>query len=336
MQIGKIILDNPLITAPMAGITDKPMREILKGMGAALVFTEMVSDKALTYGNHHTLELLEMAGEQPPLAVQIFGSEPAVMAEAALIAVSQGADLIDINMGCPAPKIVRNGEGSALLRDPDLAAAIVRAVAAAVDVPVTVKIRKGWDELSLNAVTIAQAAEAAGAQAVTVHGRTRDQYYSGPADWAVIAEVKARVGIPVIGNGDLWTPRDAQRMMQETGCDGVMVARGMLGNPWLVERTVALLTTGIDPGPPDLTRRRAVMESHLARAVALKGELSAVHQMRKHLAWYIKGLRDAARIRTQINHLATQAEVSALLTDYFAGLAAHEQQPASNRQQHQE
>lgn len=336
MQIGKIIFRNPVFTAPMAGITDKPMREILKGMGAALVFTEMVSDKALTYGNHHTLELLEMAGEEPPLAVQIFGSEPGVMAEAAQIAVGQGADLVDINMGCPAPKIVRNGEGSALLRNPDLVAAIVAAVVAAVDVPVTVKIRKGWDELSLNAVTIAQAAEAAGAQAVTVHGRTRDQYYSGAADWAVIAEVKAQVKIPVIGNGDLWTPQDAQRMMLETGCDGVMIARGMLGNPWLVRRTVALLTGGIDPGPPDLDQRLAMMAQHLARAVELKGELSAVHQMRKHLAWYIKGLRDAARIRTQINHLATQAEVNSLLTGYFAGLAAHEPRLSSEQAEHQD
>lgn len=321
MQIGNLKLINPIFTAPMAGITDKAFREILKAMGSAVVFAEMVSDKALTYGNQHTLEMLDIAEDGPPVAVQIFGSEPQVMAEAARIVAAKGADLIDINMGCPAPKIVRNGEGSALMKNPQLAAEIVRAVVAAVDIPVTVKIRKGWDDQSTNALEVALLAEDAGAQAVTVHGRTRNQYYAGPADWAIIGDVKKHLQIPVIGNGDIWHPTDAQRMMAETGCDGVMIARGMLGNPWLVQRTVAVVSGEMDPGMPDSPVRLAMIKSHLDRVVVLKGEICAVQQMRKHVAWYIKGLRDAARIRTAVNHLSGRAEVLALLEDYFAKLA---------------
>ena len=331
MQIGNLKLINPVFTAPMAGITDKAFREILKAMGGAVIYSEMVSDKALTYGNQHTMEMLDIAGDGPPIAVQIFGSEPQVMAEAARIVAAKGADLIDINMGCPAPKIVRNGEGSALMKSPLLAARIVRAVAAAVDIPVTVKIRKGWDDQSVNAVTVALLVEEAGAQAVTVHGRTRNQYYAGPADWAVIGEVKRQLQIPVIGNGDIWHPADARRMMTETGCDGVMIARGMLGNPWLVRRTAALAAGGIDPGTPDLEARLAMIKNHLHRVVALKGEVCGVHQMRKHLAWYIKGLRDAARIRTAINHLPGLGDVLALLDDYFASLAALEADQATGQ-----
>ncbi|MGI6065058.1 MAG: tRNA dihydrouridine synthase DusB [Bacillota bacterium] len=316
MEIDKIKLETPVITAPMAGITDKAFREILKSMGAAMVCTEMVSDKALIYSNKNTLELLDIEGEEYPVCVQLFGSEPDVMAKAAKIIYSKGAHMIDINMGCPAPKIVRNGEGSALMRNPELAQEIVGAVVRAVPIPVTVKIRKGWDANSVNAVEVARLAEEAGAAAITVHGRTRDQFYTGQADWGIIAEVKKSVTIPVIGNGDIWSPEDGRRMMVETGCDGVMIARGMLGNPWLIKRTVEVLTNSVVSKIPTLEERLTMAERHLDRVVELKGETIGVRQMRKHLAWYIKGLGDAARIRTEINRLTQKREINELFSQY--------------------
>lgn len=314
VEIDKIKLETPVITAPMAGITDKAFREILKSMGAAMVCTEMVSDKALIYSNKNTLELLDIEGEEYPVCVQLFGSEPDVMAKAAKIIYSKGAHMIDINMGCPAPKIVRNGEGSALMRNPELAQEIVGAVVRAVPIPVTVKIRKGWDANSVNAVEVARLAEEAGAAAITVHGRTRDQFYTGQADWGIIAEVKKSVTIPVIGNGDIWSPEDGRRMMVETGCDGVMIARGMLGNPWLIKRTVEVLTNSVVSKIPTLEERLTMAERHLDRVVELKGETIGVRQMRKHLAWYIKGLGDAARIRTEINRLTQKREINELFS----------------------
>lgn len=316
VEIDKIKLETPVITAPMAGITDKAFREILKSMGAAMVCTEMVSDKALIYSNKNTLELLDIEGEEYPVCVQLFGSEPDVMAKAAKIIYSKGAHMIDINMGCPAPKIVRNGEGSALMRNPELAQEIVGAVVRAVPIPVTVKIRKGWDANSVNAVEVARLAEEAGAAAITVHGRTRDQFYTGQADWGIIAEVKKSVTIPVIGNGDIWSPEDGRRMMVETGCDGVMIARGMLGNPWLIKRTVEVLTNSVVSKIPTLEERLTMAERHLDRVVELKGETIGVRQMRKHLAWYIKGLGDAARIRTEINRLTQKREINELFSQY--------------------
>ncbi|MEN3005830.1 tRNA dihydrouridine synthase DusB [Dehalobacterium formicoaceticum] len=313
MKIGSLVLANPVISAPMAGITDKAFREILKSMGAGMVSAEMVSDKALTYGNRNTLELLDIQGEASPLCVQIFGSEPDVMAEAAVIVAEMGAHVIDINMGCPAPKIVRNGEGSALMRHPILAGEIIQAVVQAVQVPVTVKMRKGWDESSVNALEIAQIAEKMGAAAITVHGRTRDQFYSGQADWSIIRRVKQAVAIPVLGNGDIWSAEDGLRMMEATGCDGVMIARGMLGNPWLVQNTVAMLKDGGETAAPDLEVRMALARAHLARVVELKGEVQGIKQMRKHLAWYIRGIRDASRIRTEINRITRQADLDRLL-----------------------
>ncbi|MGI6678200.1 MAG: tRNA dihydrouridine synthase DusB [Dehalobacterium sp.] len=314
LKIGeKITLKNPVITAPMAGITDKAFREILKSMGAGMVCSEMVSDKALTYGNRNTLELLDIQGEPAPICVQIFGSEPDVMAQAARIVAEIGAHVIDINMGCPAPKIVRNGEGSALMRHPILAGEIIQAVVEAVAVPVTVKMRKGWDDSSVNVVDLAKIAEKMGAAALTVHGRTRDQFYAGQADWSVIGEVKEAVAIPVIGNGDIWSAEDAVRMIEETGCDGVMIARGMLGNPWLVQNTVRLLQQHMETGSPDLKTRMALARRHLARVVELKGEVQGIKQMRKYLAWYIRGIRDASRIRTEINRITKMADLDRLL-----------------------
>lgn len=315
-----MILSNPVVVAPMAGITDRAFREILKSMGAAMVCTEMISDKALTYANKNTLELLDVEGETPPLCIQVFGSEPQVMADAARIMAQKGANIIDINMGCPAPKIVRNGEGAALMRRPKLAGEIIEAVVSAVSIPITVKIRKGWDASSVNAVEISCVAEKAGVAAITVHGRTREQYYSGKADWRIIKEVKQAVSIPVIGNGDIVQPEDAQRMMEETGCDGVMIARGMLGNPWLVQQTVQLLTCNTISSLPDLEVRLDMIRHHLARVVELKGENKGIRQMRKHLAWYIKGLRDSARVRAEINRLTGQEDIEKLLSAYFDSL----------------
>ncbi|MGI6684318.1 MAG: tRNA dihydrouridine synthase DusB [Bacillota bacterium] len=313
MNIGVVMLANPVITAPMAGITDKAFREILKSMGAGLVCTEMVSDKALTYANKNTLELLDIEGEGYPISVQIFGSEPDVMEEAAKIVENRGAHVIDINMGCPTPKIVRNGEGSALMRDLPLAGKIIDKVVRAVKVPVTVKMRKGWDENSVNAVELAKIAESMGASAITVHGRTREQFYTGKADWSIIREVKKSVQIPVIGNGDIWTERDAEEMMKFTGCDGVMIARGMLGNPWLIRNTVEMFQGKEEFSSPGLRDKITIARKHLHRVIELKGEVKGVRQMRKHLAWYIRGIRDAARVRTEINKLTCEEDIDRLL-----------------------
>jgi tRNA-dihydrouridine synthase B len=313
VKIGELELINPVITAPMAGITDKAFREILKSMGAGMVSTEMVSDKALTYANRHTLELLDIHGEDWPICVQIFGSEPCVMAEAAKIVESLGAHVIDINMGCPTPKIVRNGEGSALMRDLSLAGRIIDKVVKSVKVPVTIKMRKGWDENSVNAVELAIIAENMGVAAVTVHGRTREQFYSGKADWGIIKEVKRSVHIPVIGNGDIWTENDAEEMMKITGCDGVMPARGMLGNPWLVRKMVEKLQGRKEIYSPDFKEKISVAREHLYRVVELKGEIKGVKQMRKHLAWYIRGIRDASRVRAEINKLTAVEDIDKLL-----------------------
>lgn len=313
LRIGAVCLENPVFAAPMAGVTDKAYRILAKEAGCGLVYTEMVSDRALLYGNLKTLQILDLTGETRPVAVQIFGSNPEYLAAAAEIAESRGAGIIDINMGCPTPKIVKNGEGAALMRDPDMSVRIVRAVAGRVKVPVTVKMRKGWDENSVNAVELAQLVVEAGAVAVTVHGRTRSQFYSGRADWSIIGAVKRAVPVPVIGNGDIWHPKDAARMIAESGCDAVMIGRGALGNPWLFSRTLSCLKTG-EPSPePGCGEKVEMALHHLELLVKFKGEAVAVREMRKHAAWYTRGLCGSARVREQINQAAGRCEMENIL-----------------------
>ncbi len=284
--------------APMAGITDKPFRQLVREQGCQLAFTEMVSAKAILYNNRRTWNMLDLNGEDA-VGVQLFGSEPEVMAEAARIAQQQGAQVIDINMGCPVPKIVNNGEGAALMRQPERAFAIVKAVAEAVSVPVTVKIRAGWDASSINAVSFTRGIAQAGARAVTVHGRTRAQMYSGRACWEIIARVVQAVDIPVIGNGDVWSGAAAKEMLRQTGCHGVMLARWVLGNPWLFAEAASALA-GREYSPPSLRDRIFMAIRHLRMEVAYRGEKQAVLFMRKHLAWYLKGLPGASHLKRKI------------------------------------
>lgn len=301
MNIGSIVLQHPVILAPMAGVCDLPFRVLAKRMGCALVVAEMVSDKGLIYKNEHTYEMLAIEQSERPISIQIFGSDPICMAKAARIVEQAGADIIDINMGCPTPKIVKNGEGSALMRTPDLAYRIIAAVVAAVQIPVTVKMRKGWDESSVNAPVIAKLAEQAGAAAVAVHGRTREQFYSGVADLEIIQQVKASVTIPVIGNGDIRCPEDACRMMAVTGCDGVMIGRAAQGNPWIFAQINYFLDTGLQLPLPTAAEKIALLKRHLELVLQFKGEYIGIREMRKHAAWYTKGLPRSAELRCQFN-----------------------------------
>lgn len=320
MLIGDVCIPNSVVSAPMAGVTDKTSRLLAREAGCGLVYTEMVSDKALIFANKRTERIINLAGEQPPIAVQIFGSDPEFMAEAAEIVVGFGASIIDINMGCPAPKIVRNCEGSALMRDLPLARKIIKAVVNRVSVPVTVKMRKGWDDTSINALDLAVIAEDEGVAAITIHGRTRAQYYSGQADWEIIERVKSRVEIPVIGNGDIWEPQDAGRMLELTGCDGVMIGRGAMGNPWIFKRTAKYLETGHLLPEPSAMERIQMAIRHLEMIIEDKGEHVGVREMRKHAAWYLKGMKDSAKAREIFNHAKTKEEFENILYTYKARL----------------
>lgn len=313
MEIGNIRLHNKVILAPMAGVTDSPFRILAKEMGCAMVYTEMVSAKGAVCAPAQTLKIARFTEEERPIGIQLFGSDPAVFAEAVSFCAALEPDVLDINMGCPVKKVAGKGEGCALMRDPDRAHDITKAVCQAAAVPVTVKMRIGWDAQTINVVEVAKAVEEAGAAAVTVHGRTREQGYSGKADWSHIARVKAALRIPVVGNGDIWQPQDAERMLTETGCDAVMIGRGVLGNLWLIRRTIQYLANGEILPEPDIHERQALAQRHLEMLVQHKGEHIGVREMRKHAAWYLKGIPGAAVIRNNVMQAKTKDEMNHIL-----------------------
>jgi len=316
VQIGNVKLKNNVVLAPMAGVTDHNFRKIVKHFSCGLLCSEMVSAKALTYQNKNTLQMLKIDEEERPISLQIFGSEPDVMAEGAKIVEEYGADILDINMGCPVTKVVKNGEGSALMKNPQLAAEIVKAVVSAIKIPVTVKMRKGWSTNQVNVVHMAAMMEKAGAKAVIVHGRTKDQYYSGQADWESIRLVKEAVSIPVVGSGDINCPQDAKKMIEQTNCDGVMIGRGALGNPWIFQRTAHYLATGELLPVPTLEERIRVTLWHLDLLARDKGDYVGVREMRKHAAWYTKGLPQSAQLRQAINMASTREQLGEILSNY--------------------
>lgn len=313
MKIGSVVTENNIFLAPMAGVTDMPFRILCREQGCGLVCTEMISAKGMYYKDEKSWKLADLSGQELPAAVQIFGSEPEIMADAVKKLNNSDAGIIDINMGCPTPKITKNGEGSALMLKPELAGDVIKAVAAASDRPVTVKFRKGWDDEHVNAVEFAQMAERSGVSAITVHGRTREQFYSGKADWDIIKKVKEAVSIPVIGNGDIVKPQDAVRMLETTGCDAVAIGRGAQGNPWIFRRTVQYIKTGILLPEPDLDEKKAMMLRHLAMLTGHKGEYTGVREMRKHIAWYIKGCRNSSQLKDRVFRAVSYDEMAELV-----------------------
>ena len=313
LQIGSVTLPNNLILAPMAGVTDLPFRLLCKEQGAGLLCMEMVSAKAILYKNRNTQALLTIDPRENPVSLQLFGSDPDIIAEIAYQIEDRPFDILDLNMGCPVPKIVNNGEGSALMKNPKLAGEIIEKTVKAIKKPVTVKIRKGFDDEHVNAVEMAKIAEASGAAAVAVHGRTREQYYSGKADWEIIRQVKEAVSIPVIGNGDVTSPERADAMVKETGCDGVMIARGAQGNPWIFSEMIEHERTGRIPSRPTNEEIRKMMLRHAKLQLQYKGEYLGIREMRKHVAWYTKGLPGSAKLREEINRVESYAELEDLL-----------------------
>lgn len=318
MKIGNVTLDNKVFLSPMAGVTDLPFRLICKEQDCGMLYTEMINAKALCYDDQNTKKMLKIEEEEHPVAVQIFGSDPAFMGGAAEILNEYPNEILDINMGCPAPKVVKNGDGSALMRNPKLAEEVLKSVVKNSKKPVTLKIRKGWDDNNINAVEIAKIAEASGISALAIHGRTREQYYSGKADWDIIAKIKENINIPVIGNGDVFEVEDAINMVNKTKCDAIMIGRGAQGNPWIFKRINHYMKTGeILPEPTGEEKINAALK-HLKLAIDEHGEYVAVREMRKHIAWYLKGLRGSAKLRDEINKIESYEEVVNKLRDYLS------------------
>ena len=303
LRIGGVTLKNNVILAPMAGVSDLPFRLLCHELGAGLVCMEMVSAKAIFYGNKNTERLLDIHPKERPVSLQLFGSDPVIVSEMAKKIEERPFSILDFNMGCPVPKVVNNGEGSALLKNPRLAAQILEGLVKAVQKPVTGKIRMGFDKEHINAVEMAKIAEACGVAAIAVHARTREQYYSGKADWEIIRAVKEAVSIPVIGNGDVDSPAAAEQMLLETGCDGVMIGRGAQGNPWIFREVSQYLETGAIPRKPDNAEKRELILRHARLQLEYKGEYTGVREMRKHLSWYTVGMPHSARFRQMINAL---------------------------------
>ena len=313
MRIGNVTIEHPYILAPMAGVTDLPFRLLCKEQGAGLLCMEMISAKALQYNNRNTETLLAIHPEEYPVSLQLFGSDPKIISEQAKRIEDRPFQILDLNMGCPVPKVVRNGEGSALMKNPKLIYEIVSETVKAIEKPVTVKIRKGFDDSCINAVEVAKVIEEAGGAAVAVHGRTREEYYSGRADWEIIRQVKEAVRIPVIGNGDVCSAEDAARMRAETGCDGVMIGRGAQGNPWIFRELLEYEKTGVIPKAPDLETKKQAMLRHARLQIDYKGDYLGIREMRKHVAWYTKGMKGSAKLRDAINQVESYEELEELL-----------------------
>ena len=331
LKIGNIEMKNKVVLAPMAGVCNPAFRLIAKEFGTGLVCAEMVSDKAILHGNKRTLEMLYVDDREKPLSLQIFGGDRESLVEAAKVVDKQtNADIIDINMGCPVPKVTKCDAGARWLLDPDKIYEMVSAVVDAVDKPVTVKMRIGWDSEHVFAVQNAQAVERAGGKAVSVHGRTREQLYTGKANWDIIRDVKQAVTIPVIGNGDVFSPEDAKRLLDHTGCDGVMIGRGALGNPWMLYRTIQYLTNGQLLADPTPREKMEIAIVHMDRLVSLKGESVAVREMRKHLAWYLKGIPGAARVKDVIMEETSRDKMVQILGQYIESLGEESEKPATS------
>lgn len=315
MKIGNLELKNNIFLAPMAGVTDQPFRILCREQGCALVYSEMVSAKGIMYNNENTTDMLQIHPSERPTALQLFGSDPEILANMAKKIENCPIDIIDINMGCPAPKIVKNGEGSALMKNPKLIGQIVKAVSSAIEKPLTIKIRKGFDENCLNALEVAQIAEENGAAAVAVHGRTREQYYSGVADWEIIRQIKEKLTIPVIGNGDVNSPQKAKEMFEQTGCDAIMIGRAAQGNPWIFSSVLHYLQTGEILPEPTIQDKVNTILRHCKMLIDFKGEYIGIREMRKHVAWYTKGLPNSAEFRVKVNYAQTLAEMEELLKE---------------------